>query len=151
MHWRRQGVVLEVMMSPIGDDVRVVCVWVGGVINTMCHSGLCVSFSIMPHQGHVHRLSTVALAHCTPGPAREMGPARRALLLLIRPDAWLSRMPAAHTAKQRSLPWMTKRKKGHCWDICFSTPSGITALCVSFWGFGSVELCLLTGVICLMP
>lgn len=79
-----------------------------------------VSRAIMPHQGRVHRLSIVALARCTPGPAKEMGLARRGLLLLIRPDAWLSRMPAAHAAKRGSLPWMMKRKKGHCWDICFS-------------------------------
>jgi hypothetical protein len=51
-----------------------------------------VSRAIMPRQGRVHRLSIVALARCTPGPAKEMGLARRALLLLIRPDAWLSQL-----------------------------------------------------------
>lgn len=49
--------------------------------------------------------------------------ARGPLLLLIRADAWLSCMPAAQPNRDY-VPewWRQKKKKGHCWDLCISTP-----------------------------
>lgn len=50
--------------------------------------------------------------------------ARGPLLLLIRADAWLSCMPAAQPNRDYVPGWwrQKKKKKGHCWDLCLSTP-----------------------------
>lgn len=45
------------------------------VTDIVWHCESCRFLSIIPHQGHIHRLKVVALAFSTPGSGRGMGPA----------------------------------------------------------------------------
>ncbi len=80
------------------------------VTDIVWHCESCRFLSIIPHQGHIHRLKVVALAFSTPGSGRGMGPAEP-LLLLIRADAWLSCMPAAQPNRDYVPGWWRQKKK----------------------------------------
>lgn len=56
--------------------------------------------------------------------------ARGPLLLLIRADAWLSCMPAAQPNRDYVPGWWRQKKKGHCWDLCLSTPLASLRYCI---------------------